>query len=352
MGMPGGPEEPAHPLGEPREQQTAPSTPPASAQPAMPTATPAQPEVQPSVGAVPQSPQPAHVVTGAPEMRATPPPPVVSELPAKPRRNRLRIALVAATAAALLVAIALGALLFYGYQQEKWPIDAAQTFCADLKAQRYAAAYSRFSLTYQARVSKDQFLAELRLHDVVDGQVTACGLPGVAAGPAINLGGDKTAVFGARIVRATRGSFEGTIALVKDGDVWRIDRLDDALQGTDLGPLTVGQRLCAALVSGDYATAYMLYSAREQQSLGSTQDFAATYKHAFGGSLALSGCAPDIKSYQAVGPTASLDIRLTVTESTSLGTQTIDVPTPVTLRFIQEGGAWKVDQFEINIPNV
>lgn len=282
---------------------------------------------------------------------ATPTPPAIFELPAKPGRSRLRAALILVVAVIALVAVAVGGLLFYGYLQAKQPIDAAQAFCADLKAQRYDAAYARLSPAYQARLPKDQYLAAAQLHDAVDGKVTDCGLPGVTAGLGVHLGGDNAASFGARITRATRGSFEGTVALVKDGGAWRIDRLDDALQGTDIGPLAAGQRLCAALVAGDYATAYGLYSAREQQSLGSAQDFAATYKNAFGGPLKLTGCAPDLKSYQAQGPTAKLDVHLTVTESTALGTQTIDVPTPVTLRFIQEGGAWKVDQFDLNIPN-
>lgn len=353
MGTPGGSAEMTQPPGTAAEQQPA-ATPPAQGMPASPTPlpTPAGPGAAPwtQPPAIPAAQQGQAVQTPAPAASGQP---AIPDLPAisTARRGRLRAVLIAAVAIIAVVAIAVSALLAYGYAQAKQPIDATQALCADLKAQRYDAAYARLSPDYQARMPRDQFLAAARLHDAVDGNVTDCGLPGVTAGLSVNLGGDKTASFGARITRATRGSFEGTVTLVKDGGAWRIDRLDDALQGTDIGPLAAGQRLCAALVAGDYATAYSLYSTREQQSLGSAQAFADTYKNAFGGPLKLTGCAPDLKSYQALGPAAKLDVRLTVTESTTLGTQTIDVPTPVTLRFIQEGGTWKVDQFDLNIPN-
>src|SRR5262249_39375355 len=76
-----------------------------------------------------------------------------------PRQRPSRGLIIGILAVLLIGFGTAGGLFFYGWQQTRQPVDAALAFCDDLKAQHYVAAYGRLSHAYQARVSKDQFVA-------------------------------------------------------------------------------------------------------------------------------------------------------------------------------------------------
>src|SRR5262249_6979326 len=264
-------------------------------------------------------------------------------LPTQRPRRRLFIGILAVLIVGFGTA---GGLFFYGWEQTRQPVDAALAFCDDLKAQHYVAAYGRLSHAYQARVSKDQFVAAATLHDTVDGKVVDCSTPNTGVALSFDLSPSGKTTLSARITR--NQSFAGQLSLLKEGGAWRIDSIDQSLEGSDLGALVTGQAFCNALVSGNYATAYALQSARKQKQ-ASEKDFASRIKSTFSGNLKLVDCKPDPKTYTVTGASAKINAVFVVALTTSSGAQRVNVP--VTFQLVNEGGAWKLDDFVINAPN-
>jgi hypothetical protein len=96
------------------------------------------------------------------------------------------------------------------------------TFCDDLRAQRYDAAYALFSTGLRAQLAHDQFIANARDRDAADGPVRACGNPTNS----ISVAND-TATLPITITREQ--TVQGTLSLVKEGGSWKIAQLDPAL---------------------------------------------------------------------------------------------------------------------------
>jgi len=262
-------------------------------------------------------------------------------------RHTLRDALIGVAVALVVAGGVVAGLSYRAYQQARQPVDAAQQFCADLEAQRYADAYGLLSSAYQARVPESQFVATAKLHDTVDGKVAGCSLPRVEFGLNLTLSAPTTADLAAQMTRGQQ-DFEGAISLVKQGDAWKVSDIAPALQGSDVGALAVGQAFCAALVAGDYHTAYAQLSPKKQAQ-ASEKDFTNSFRSELSGDLKLTACTPDVTTYQVTGPLAKEQVTLQVAITTALGTQTVSMP--VTLQYAQVSGAWKIDDFLVNIPN-
>jgi hypothetical protein len=99
------------------------------------------------------------------------------------------------------------------------------TFCGDLKTQSYPAAYDTFSSGLRAQISRDQFVAIAHERDQSDGPVRTCDTPNNSISVVNN-----TATRPISITR--RQTVQGTIGLVKEGNSWKINELDPALQLT------------------------------------------------------------------------------------------------------------------------
>ena len=238
----------------------------------------------------------------------------------------------------------IGGLLFAGYQTaqaELRPAQAAQTFCDDLQAQNYTAAYALLSSGYQSSVTRDQFIQSSTLQNKVDGKIKGCP---TASGNVIDLSFSAPKDHVAFLVTILRNkSFSGHIALVQQGGVWKVDAIEQSLAGTNLGPLLVANTFCSAISKGDYAAAYATLSSR-QQSLATEQQFAQQFGSAFGGAVKLSSCTMNYTTYAVQATAASVTTTLNLT----IASQTTNVATTFTFRL--ENGQWKLDEFTPQTP--
>ena len=124
-----------------------------------------------------------------------------------------------------------------------------------------------------------------------------------------------------------------------------MEGLEQSLAGTNLGPLLVADTFCQALIKGDYATAYSTLSSR-QQSLATEQVFALQFGSALGGPVKLNSCTLDYTTYAIRTRAAAISATFNLTISTSTG-GTLSTNLKTVLSFIQENGAWKVDDFSL-----
>lgn len=230
---------------------------------------------------------------------------------------------------------------------------AASAFCADLKSQDYAAAYDMLSTRYQSTVTKQQFLQESALRDQIDGPVKTCPIPN--SGPNVSVGDNKVTLF----ISLTRANVtQGSITVVKQGGNWKLEKVADALLGTDVAPLLVAETYCNALVNGDYATAYAQLSSAKQEQI-TEQDFAAQFQadlSQLGPDAKIATCAPTVSTYK-VAPSASPGTPTTtpatgvpasgatvnVALNFSVGGSPFGQPITLALTLIQENDAWKID---------
>lgn len=232
---------------------------------------------------------------------------------------------------------------------------AASNFCSDLKSQNYAAAYDMLSTRYQSTVTKQQFLQESALRDQIDGPVKSCPIPN--SGPNVSAG-DNTVTLFASLTRTN--VTQGSISVVRQGGNWKLDKVADALLGTDVAPLLVAYAYCNALVNGDYATAYAQLSSAKQEQI-TEHDFAAQFQDdlsQLGPDAKIASCAPTLSTY-AIAPSATTGAGTpTATPATgvpasgatvnvsldfSVGGSPLGQPVTLALTLIQENNAWKID---------
>ena len=266
--------------------------------------------------------------------------------PAPPRigiDRRFTLTLVAIAIAFLLVG---AGILIAGYnaaQTELRPAQAAQAFCRDLQSQNYNAAYVLLASSYQSQVTVSQFAQASRLQDQVDGKIRACP---TATGPGIDLSFGTPRDHQSFLVTIVRNkALSGHIALVREDGAWKVEGLEQSLAGTNLGPLLVADTFCQALVEGNYATAYATLSSR-QQGLATEQVFATQFSSALGGPVKLNSCTLDYSTYSIRSGAAAISATFNLTISTSTG-GTLSTNLKTVLSFIQESGAWKVDDFSL-----
>ena len=279
-------------------------------------------------------PQPIYPVGPAPTYASSAP----ITRPTRGRRHPVRIALLIVLALLLLGA---GGTFAYALSVNGAITAAAQSFCADLQAQNYAGAYTHLSSGYQAKVTQAQFTQASQLHDQIDGKVRTCsaGNDSSALSALLQLGSNSVS-FPAQITR--NQTFSGDMTVVKQNGSWKVDRIDQSLQGTDLGPLLVANDYCAALVSGNINQAYNDLSPDYQSRLGSEQQYAQALRSVLTQGVSLTSCTPDLKSYNVSGTTARLSGTLTVRVS---GTST---NLAIALTFVKgAAGDWKIDSITL-----
>ncbi|HKV85059.1 MAG TPA: hypothetical protein VJN88_10910 [Ktedonobacterales bacterium] len=212
-------------------------------------------------------------------------------------------------------------------------LNAAQSYCAALQAQDYAAAYKSLGDPLQKTTSQAVYVADAQAHAQVDGAIQSCALTALGHGATAS-----SASFTISMARAKLGARSGTLALTATQGVWRVTKVDASLSGSDLGALSAGAAFCGDLTNGDYNGAYGLLSPGAQSTYSTAQfqqQFAVT------SILRWNGCAPDLSTYQASGDKASYNAALKVTR-TDTGASTSLV---FALNFVRSGNAWKLDSW-------
>jgi hypothetical protein len=261
-------------------------------------------------------------------------------MPAKKSRKRLWITLGVIAGVLVLACGGIGFVFFSAFQEALKPVTVATTFCNDLKAQNYTAAYDLLSSTTQGQVSRDQFVQASQLQDQIDGTVKSCGpVTGSGADTKIDVNAGKASL---KATVQRNQAFTGAILLVKQGSDWKIDDIDASLQGRDITPIIVADAFCKALVANDFHTAYTLLSTR-QQGLATEDEFKqqiAAPDPTTGDTVTIQGCTPKFGSYTVSATSATLQTSLSASVGSTSGS--VDV----TLTFVKEGDNWKIDKLD------
>lgn len=241
----------------------------------------------------------------------------------------------------LLLLGAAGGLYAYAASLAAAPQRIMTSYCAALTHRDYHTAYSLLSANAKAQQTEAQFVADAQAHDVIEGPVTGCSTSTTQIlTPLSFLGSPRSLIFNAQITRKQAAS--GQIALTRDALGWHVAALSSPLQGVDLGPLAAEQTLCKAFGQHAYDQAFAMLSTPYQREQGN----AATFARAFGDTVTVTGCAPNLKSYRvnAADQRATFDTTLTVSiAATATGSLPGSFALPAHLAFVRESTGWRVD---------
>lgn len=235
-----------------QENPTGPTMPGAPGYPTYP-GMPTDPNQPMYPGAPPSGPLYQGAPPSQPFYPGAPGYPTVTAPPA-PKKSRRGLWITLGVIAGLLVLGGGGAA--FALVQFAAPAAAAGTFCGDLKAQNYGGAYSLLSSKLHQQLTAEQFSQGSLALDSAEGKVTACGQASGGNAYSYSLGA-SAATLNAVITRATAGTLQGNIRLVNESG-WKIDSLDTALLGVNLGALQAAGAFCQTLQTQDYATLYGL----------------------------------------------------------------------------------------------
>jgi len=267
-------------------------------------------------------------------------------------------------------------------------VVASDSYCAALKAQQYADAYTLLGSKLQAATKQPDFVQLAQWHDTVDGQVSACQVTAIAAGtgagnstgatstptitptkaptpgktatpsktatptpsptpPTTPTTGsatgisDTSATLTLSLARGNAAAQQGALALAVEGGTWKIGDIATALQGSDLSPLQTGGRFCADLAASNYTDAYSLGDAHFYSGMTQTQAaaFLAGTSAASGG-LAWSSCTLDASTYAVNNSGTQASYKMTVTFTKKSNGQT--VPHAWLFTLVKTAGMWKL----------
>lgn len=208
-------------------------------------------------------------------------------------------------------------------------LDTALRFCDALRAGDSSGLLALMSGDASAGLGgAQQLAANLTTWQQVDGPVTGCTLAGAGAS-------DTTAQVTLSVTRAGRGTAVAELTLADESPGWRVTTIGANLLGSDLGPLAVGQRFCAALASGDYAGAYALFSPSYAAQV-SLDQFSAAFAP-LGGTWS---CTPRLSTYSVSGASGSYEVTLTLSGAGE------PMALAATLRFSLTNGAWAIQAVE------
>lgn len=151
---------------------------------------------------------------------------------------------------------------------------AATSYCADLKAQNYTAAYGLFDAALQqAVISQATYQTAAQAEDTDQGKVTACTVGTTTANA------DKTDAVAATVTRGTtKATLTFTLAL--ESGAWKFTKAPDVT----LVPYATVSTYCSDLKTNQDA-AWALLSAKAQQVYGSV----AAYKSAITSDASILG---------------------------------------------------------------
>lgn len=173
------------------------------------------------------------------------------------RRSMLRSRMLRLVA--LTVVVAVVGVLVYAWvtaQQNGSPVGAVTQFCAALRTNQYARAYSLLASDQRNRMTSAQFTDAVAALDRIEGRVTNCpAISDTAVQTGINH-----ATVDAALTRAGLGAMRGKINLSHEQNAWRLESLDATLLGVSLNALVAADTLCGALQGQRYADAYTALS--------------------------------------------------------------------------------------------
>lgn len=204
---------------------------------------------------------------------------------------------------------------------------AANNFCAELQAQRYADTYTALTDDLRGGLTSAEYEQMSQWSDQIDGTVRSCAPVTVDSSA-----GESAATMSFSITRAKLGKRVGDIALVNDNGVWKAKSVASELQGTDVGALVNGRRYCADLASnnsGDLAT---------QVTVGYWFNNLGAFAAAGIKGESWTGCSFDAATFKLNGDTASYKgvMQITTKDKTTRSAA-------LTFGALKSDGAWKVD---------
>jgi hypothetical protein len=206
------------------------------------------------------------------------------------------------TIASSLLGIDLGAL------------DTLGKFCVALQGQDYTAAYALLGGAATTQIAATDFATAGKLHDQIDGTVSACALEQVNAATA------TATPVQVSLTRAKLGKRVGSVSLAAEGDTWKIQTLDQDLLGTDTAPLQIGTAFCTASIAGKYPEATALLTPDLAAKVAAVGGLQVVFGLPAGYTFA--GCAPDLSTYKVEGLQATYDSSLKI-QSTTGGTVSV-----------------------------
>jgi hypothetical protein len=263
---------------------------------------------------------------------ASPPLPVA----ARSRRSPLRWLIVAGALVVALIVVGVGLNSWEASQ----PTATVAAFCDALKDQNYAAVYQQLPGGAKGTQIESAFAQDARLQDQLDGHVQACAV--VNSDKDTNAWSQAPQAMTLQIARSH--TYSGALTLSRDGLGWKIGTLDLAALGPGVGGWEAAQRFCAALMAGDYATAYSALS-RQGQANATKEQFTKAFSDALASSKAqIASCQLDMASYVAQPAAASVVATLTVKTTTINGA--VSAPVKVKFSLVNEADAWKVDTIQ------
>jgi hypothetical protein len=295
----------------------------------------AAPPVNP---APPVSPAPLAETHASSATTSTPPTaaPGAPPAPPSPRRAPSHWRLWVTLAVIVVLLAAAGGLYAYASSLAAEPNALVARYCSAIARDDYRTAYGLLSSSAQAQESEAQYLDDASARDTIEGPVTKCAAsPTQSLSPLSFLSSPRSIIFNAQIARKQAAS--GQIALSRDARGWHVAALSSGLQGIDLAPLSTEQALCKAFSSHAYDQAYALLSTPYQKEQGD----ATTFAHAFGATLTVSGCAPDLKTYTVNATDQQASMNATLTIGVTGATSPFSLPARLT--FVRESNGWRVD---------
>ncbi len=234
--------------------------------------------------------------------------------------------------------------------QGSWKIDALDTsllginpvalqmvgaFCAAMQSQSYDALYDLLASALRGQTQKIEYVALGQLQDLLNGKVTACAIKTIPSGNT-----DTTTAVTITVTRATLGASTGTITLDTADGGWKISKIDDSIQGTNLQPLFTASQFCLDIALGDFAGAYALTSSAFQAAKTQAQ-LAQIFALPAGGKWL--ACVPDMATYRVTGSQAQFSGQLFYFDASQALHEA-----RITLFFTEEGGTWKVDDIQLS----
>jgi hypothetical protein len=137
--------------------------------------------------------------------------------PPRGRRSWLAIPL-GALSGLVVCGLALGAL-YLSQGRPPSPATTAQTLCADLRGQHYAALYALLAPSLRQSGTPDQFAASQRQLDILRGKVLTCSYT-------VEHSDAAQAELRVTLTRASAGASSGTVALQYADGNWSIVAYD------------------------------------------------------------------------------------------------------------------------------
>jgi hypothetical protein len=180
--------------------------------------------------------------------------------PSGKRRSLKWLWITLAVVAVLLVGG--GAAGVWALGQIGAPGVTAGQFCANLSQQSYDTAYGQFSTSLRASLSQAQFHSNAAALDTAEGKVASCR----ASGNVNYTLGSSTAGVGLIVTRAKQGALTGSVHLKNESGAWKVDKLDTALLGINLGTVQAVEDYCTALKGQKYDAAYALLDSAQQSA--------------------------------------------------------------------------------------